>query len=291
MNSNEHEEEKVWLITGCSSGMGLEFARAALAAGYRVVATARKPSTLDELVDAYPETARAVELDVTCQDQVDAAFESTIKEFGRLDVLVNNAGYGYLSPIEEGDVSEVRAMFETNFFGLLAMTRAVIPYMRKRRSGQIIFNSSQAGLMSRPGTGYYSTTKYAVEALSEALFFELAPFDIKVTAIQPGPFRTDWAGRSMKTSKTQLDDYEKSVHARIAFAQDMDGAQPGDPVRAARAVIDLVRMESPPPQLLLGQIVLDTYREKLRSVQSMLDEWESVTLSTDFPPDSALDGD
>lgn len=159
MNSDESEEEKVWLITGCSTGMGREFARTALAAGYRVMTTARNTSTLDELIDEYPDTARAVELDVTNQDQVDAAFKTTVEEFGRLDVLVNNAGYGYLSPIEEGDLSEVRAMFETNFFGLLAMTRAVIPYMRERRSGQIIFNSSQAGLMSRPGTGYYSTTK------------------------------------------------------------------------------------------------------------------------------------
>lgn len=289
MNPKGPEEEKVWLITGCSSGMGREFARAALAAGYRVVATARKTSTLDEFVDEYPETARAVELDVTRPDQVEAAFDSTIKEFGRLDVLVNNAGYGYLSPIEEGDLSEVRAMFETNFFGLLAMTRAVIPYMRERRSGQIIFNSSQAGLMSRPGTGYYSTTKYAVEALSEALVFELAPFDIKVTAIQPGPFRTDWAGRSMKSSESSIGDYQESVHARMAFAKGMDGAQPGDPVRAAQAVIDLVRSENPPPQLLMGQIVLNAYREKMGSVQSMLDEWESLTLSTDYPADDAVD--
>lgn len=289
MKPDAREAEKVWLITGCSSGMGREFARAALAAGYRVVTTARNPSTLDEFVEAYPERARAIELDITRQDQVDAALEATLKAFGRLDVLVNNAGYGYLSPIEEGDEAEVRAMFETNFFGLLAMTRAVIPYMRERRSGQIIFNSSQAGLMSRPGTGYYSTTKYAVEALSEALVFELAPFNIKVTAIQPGPFRTDWAGRSMKSSSNPIGDYSDSVHARMNFARDMDGEQPGDPVRAAKAVVDLVRCERPPPLLLLGRIVLDTYRDKLRSVQAMLDEWEEVTLSADFPPSDSVD--
>ncbi|MGY8735904.1 MAG: oxidoreductase [bacterium] len=290
MNSDESEEEKVWLITGCSTGMGREFARTALAAGYRVMTTARNTATLDELIDEYPDTARAVELDVTNQDQVDAAFKTTVEEFGRLDVLVNNAGYGYLSPIEEGDLSEVRAMFETNFFGLLAMTRAVIPYMRERRSGQIIFNSSQAGLMSRPGTGYYSTTKYAVEALSEALVFELAPFGIKVTAIQPGPFRTDWSGRSMKSSESTIGDYADSVHARMAFARDMHGEKPGDPLRAALAVVDLVRAENPPPQLLLGRIVLETYRDKLSSIQSMLDEWESLTLSADFPAVGPPDG-
>ncbi|MAG33763.1 MAG: short-chain dehydrogenase/reductase [Deltaproteobacteria bacterium] len=277
------EEDKVWLITGCSSGMGREFARAALTAGYRVVTTARNPSTLDEFIAEFPEQARAIELDVTQHEQVSAAFETTLEEFGRLDVLVNNAGYSYLSSIEEGDEAEVRALFETNFFGLLAMTRAVIPHMRERRSGQIIFNSSQAGLMSRPGTGYYSTTKYAVEALSEALVFELAPFNIKVTALEPGPFRTDWAGRSMRSSTSTIDDYTDTVHARIAFARNMGGAEAGDPKRAARTVVDLVRSEAPPPKLLLGQLVLDHYREKLQSIQSMLEEWESVTLSADFP--------
>jgi len=278
------EEDKVWLITGCSTGMGREFAHAALQAGYRVVTTARNPSTLDEFVDEFPDRARAVELDVTRSDQIEAARDTALTEFGRLDVLLNNAGYGYLSPIEEGDEVEIRAMFETNFFGLLAMTKAVIPYMRERRSGQIIFNSSQAGLMSRPGTGYYSTTKYAVEALSEALVHELAPFNIKVTALEPGPFRTDWAGRSMKSSTNPIDDYADGVHARMAFARSMGGAEPGDPKRAARTVVDLVRSESPPPQLLLGKIVLDHYREKLRSVQASLEEWEGVTLGADFPP-------
>jgi NAD(P)-dependent dehydrogenase (short-subunit alcohol dehydrogenase family) len=177
-------------------------------------------------------------------------------------------------------------MFETNFFGLLAMTKAVLPHMRARKRGQIINNSSQAGLMSKPGTGYYSTTKYAVEALSEALFWELAPLGIRVTALEPGPFRTDWAGRSMKRVQNSIEEYDEIVHARADMIQQTDGTQPGDPKRAAKAVVDLVQCEHPPPQLLLGRIVLETYRDKLDSIRKMLDEWEEVTLGADFPSES-----
>lgn len=278
------EQEKVWLITGCSTGMGRAFALEALAAGYRVVATARDPGTLAELVDRHPDRARTLALDVTDRRQVDDAVGRTLAEFGQLDVLVNNAAYGYLAAIEEGDEDEVRAMFETNFWGTLATIRAVLPHMRSRRSGHIVNNSSQAGLMSKPGTGYYSTTKYAVEALSEVLVEELAPFGIRVTALEAGPFRTDWAGRSMKRARRPIADYE-SVHARTQMIAEMHGAQPGDPRGAARALIEIVRAEQPPRQLLLGKIVLDTYRGKLDTIRSMLDEWEELTLRADFAPD------
>ncbi|MFO0690370.1 MAG: oxidoreductase [Myxococcota bacterium] len=278
------EEDKVWLITGCSSGMGREFAFAALDAGYRVVTTARDPKTLQAFVEAHPERARALALDVTDKRQVEAVVAATIAEFGRIDVLVNNAAYGYLAAIEEGDEEDVRAMFETNFWGLLAMTRAVLPHMRRQRSGHIVQNSSQAGLMSKPGTGYYSTTKWAVEALTEALVEEVAPFGIRVSALEAGPFRTDWAGRSMKRSKTRIDDYV-AVHARAQMIADMDGQQPGDPRGAAWALLEVVRSPSPPRQLLLGKLVLDTYRAKLETIRAALDEWEAVTIQADFAPE------
>jgi NAD(P)-dependent dehydrogenase (short-subunit alcohol dehydrogenase family) len=278
------ETEKVWLITGCSSGMGREFAREALRCGYRVVATARDPDTLRELLAQHPDRARALALDVTDREQIESAVARTLAEFGRLDVLVNNSGYGYLAAIEEGDEADVRAMFETNFWGTLAMTRAVLPHMRSRRSGHIVNNSSQAGLMSKPGTGYYSATKYAVEALSEALAEELAPWGIHVTALEAGPFRTDWAGRSMKRARAPIAEYT-AVHARAQMIADMDGKQPGDPRGAARALVEVVRAERPPRQLLLGRIVLDTYRAKLDAVRSQLDEWEELTLRADGAPE------
>lgn len=279
------EEDKVWLITGCSTGMGREFAFEALRQGYRVVTTARDPKTLQEFVDRHPERARAVALDVTDKRQVADSVAKTLAEFGRIDVLVNNAAYGYLAAIEEGDEADVRAMFETNFWGLLAMTRAVLPHMRRQKSGHIVQNSSQAGLMSKPGTGFYSTTKWAVEALTEALVEEVAPFGIRVTALEPGPYRTDWAGRSMKRAKSQIADYD-AVHARAQMIADMDGKQPGDPRGAAAALIEIVRSKNPPRQILMGKLVLDTYRAKLDTIRASLDEWEDLTIRADYAPDN-----
>jgi len=282
--AKQAEEDKVWLITGCSTGMGREFALAALRAGYRVVATARNPDTLRDVVATRPERALALALDVTDRAQVEAVVARTLAELGRIDVLVNNAAYGYLAAIEEGDEEDVRAMFETNFWGSLAMIRAVLPHMRRQRSGHIVNNSSQAGLMSKPGTGYYSTTKWAVEALTEALAEEVEPFGIRVTALEPGPFRTDWAGRSMKRSKTKIADYG-AVHARAQMIADMDGTQPGDPRGAAAALIEVVRAERPPRQLLMGKLVLDTYRAKLDGIRASLDAWEDLTVRADFAPE------
>ncbi len=281
----ETPRDKVWLITGCSSGMGREIARAALERGYRVVLSARDPATLAELGARSPERSAAAALDVTDRAQIAAAVRLALERFGQIDVLVNNAGYGYLAALEEGDETELRAMFETNFWGLAAMTRAVLPHMRARRSGQIIHNSSQAGLMSYPGTAWYSTSKFAVEAFSEGLSRELAPFGIRVTAIEAGPFRTDWAGRSMKRASERIPDYAEIVWERARLIAEMDGKQPGDPVRAAAAVVALVECEAPPRQLLLGRGVLQAYRQKLAEVGAMLDAWESVTLGADFPPE------
>jgi len=262
--------DKVWFVTGCSTGMGRDIAIAALERGYRVVLTARDPSALAELHARHPDRSAVARLDVTDRTQIASAVRHANDVFGRIDVLVNNAGYGYVSAIEEGDEAEVRAMFETNFWGLLAVTRAVLP---------------QAGLMSFPGTAYYSTSKFAVEALSEGLSREVAPFGIKVTAVEAGPVRTDWAGRSMKRTPTRLADYAEVVGARAQLIADMDGKQPGDPVRAAAAIVALAECENPPRQLLLGRGVLAAYRQKLAEVSASLDAWEEVTLGAEFPSD------
>src|SRR5215468_2148085 len=262
--------DKVWFVTGCSTGMGRDIAIAALEQGYRAVLTARNPDALAEIHARFPQRSAVARLDVTDRAQIDAAVRCAREVFGRIDVLVNNAGYGYISAIEEGDEAEVRAMFETNFWGLLAVTRAVLPEMRARRSGQIINNSSQAGLMSYPGTAYYSTSKFAVEAFSEGLSREVAPFGIRVTAVEAGPVRTDWAGRSMKWNPTHLADYAGVVGARVQMIADMDGKQPGDPARAAAAIVALAECENPPRQLLLGRGVLAAYRAKLAEVSASL---------------------
>ena len=275
--------DKVWFVTGCSTGMGRDIAREALAQGYRVVLTARNPDALASLHEEYTSRSAVARLDVTDGAQIASAVRHARDVFGRIDVLVNNAGYGYISAIEEGDEAEVRAMFETNFWGLLAVTRAVLPEMRERRSGQIINNSSQAGLMSFPGTAYYSTSKFAVEALSEGLSREVAPFGISVTAVEAGPVRTDWAGRSMKHTPTVLADYAEVVGARAQLIAEMDGRQPGDPQRAAAAIVALAECDDPPRQLLLGRGVLAAYRARLAEVIASLDAWEEVTLSADFP--------
>lgn len=278
-------KQQVWLITGCSSGIGRDLALEVLGRGAQVAVTARNTAAVADIVERFPDSAIALTLDVCKQSDIDAAFTETLERFGRIDVLVNNAGYGYLSAIEEGDNEQLRTMFETNFFGLLAMTQKVLPFMRERRGGRILNISSQAGLMGNPGTGFYSSSKYAVEGLTEALSKEVAPFDIKVCSIQPGPFRTDWAGRSMQSNSSGLADYAEHVSSRISMIGEIDGRQPGDPKRAAVVIADVAEMENPPAQLLLGSVVLDTYKQKLAELSQQIDHYESITRSADYPPD------
>jgi NAD(P)-dependent dehydrogenase (short-subunit alcohol dehydrogenase family) len=277
-------QSPVWLITGCSSGIGREIAIAALEKKFRVVLTARNPETIEDLRARYPESAIVVALDVTDPEQIEAAIAAADRAFGGVDVLCNNAGYGYMAGIEEGDEAEVRAMFETNFFGPLATIRAVLPQMRRRRSGYIINISSQAGLMSNPGTAYYSATKFALEGLTEGLAREVKPFGIRVTAVEPGPFRTEWSGRSLKQIASPIADYAGTVGARRAGITDMHGKFPGDPRRAGQAIVALYDVAEPPLQLLLGGPVYHSYRAKLDGVVASLKAWETVTLATDFPP-------
>jgi NAD(P)-dependent dehydrogenase (short-subunit alcohol dehydrogenase family) len=209
--------------------------------------------------------------------------EQAEKRFGRIDVLVNNAGYGYLAAVEEGEDDEVRAMFETNFFALVAMTKRVLPGMRARGRGHIINISSVGGLVGNPSSGYYNATKFAVEGLSEALAKECAPLGIRVTAIEPGPFRTDWSGRSLRQPQEAMAAYAATAGARRAEITSKYGKQPGDPVRAAEAIIKVVESHSPPLNLILGKDGLNRVRVKLNQLMTSIDDWEAVTLGADFP--------
>ena len=271
----------VWLITGCSTGFGRELARALLRRGNGVVVTARNPATLDEF--AASENALVAALDVTQRSQIAEIIEQAERRFGQIDVLVNNAGYGYLSAVEEGEDDEVRAMFEANVFGLANMIKAVLPGMRKRGRGHIVNISSMGGLVGFPGVGYYNATKFAVEGLSEALAKETAPLGIKVTIVEPGPFRTEWAGRSLKTPKRAIADYAPSAGARRAAVQGNSGKQPGDPVRAAAAIIQAVESPEPPLHLLLGRPAYETTAAKFKEFSAEMEKWRGVSLGADFP--------
>jgi NAD(P)-dependent dehydrogenase (short-subunit alcohol dehydrogenase family) len=222
---------------------------------------------------------------VTVADSIHHAIAEAEKKFGRIDVLVNNAGYGYFGAIEEGEDAPVRTMFDTNVFGLIDMTKAVLPGMRKQRSGFIVNLSSIGGLVAFPGTGYYTATKHAVEALSEAMSQEVAPLGIKVLIVEPGPFRTDFAGRSINMSKTVIEDYDQTAGERRRATHARNGRQQGDPVRAAQAIIDVVGSPNPPLRLLLGAPALESARRKLDSLRADFDAWEETTLGADFPGD------
>jgi NAD(P)-dependent dehydrogenase (short-subunit alcohol dehydrogenase family) len=274
----------VWFITGCSTGLGYALAKRVLQDGQRCVASARDAASLAELVAPHPQAALAVPLDVTREDQREAAVARAEATFGRIDVLVNNAGYGYLAPIEACEDDELRAMFETNFFGLAALLRRVLPGMRARRSGHVINITSIGGLIGSAASGYYCASKFAVEGLTEALAVEAAPHGIKVTAVEPGPFRTDWAGRSLRVVRqAPFDAYADTFGARLAQIRDNSGRQAGDPARAAEAILKLVASPNPPLHLLLGRNGLERVRAKLTNFQRSIDEWETVTAGADFP--------
>jgi NAD(P)-dependent dehydrogenase (short-subunit alcohol dehydrogenase family) len=277
-------EQKVWFITGCSTGFGRILAEQLLAAGARVIATARKPESLKDLAAKYPDTAQTLALDVTQQASIDAAVKEALARFGRVDVLVNNAGYGVNGAIEEVTPEEYMPMYETNVFGLFRMTQALLPQFRKQRSGNIVMLSSIAGLVGSPGWGLYASTKFAVEGFSEALAGELAPLGVYVTLVEPGPFRTDFLGRSGVQAKKQIEDYEPAVAPARAFFANMAHKQPGDPAKACEAIVQAVNSAKPPVHLVLGKTALERFRGKLAQFQAEMAEWEEVTLATDFPP-------
>lgn len=277
------QQSPVWFITGCSTGFGRELARLVLERGWKAVVTARKPEQLKDLVAGHEENALALELDVTKPEQIKKAVQAAEQKFGQIDVLVNNAGYGYLAAIEEGEDDQIRAMFETNFFGLVAMTNAVLPGMRERKSGHIVNISSIGGLVSFGATGFYHATKYAVEGMSESLALEVAPLGIKVIIVEPGPFRTDWSGRSLLESKTVIADYDSTAGERRRSSRNNSGKQVGDPVRGAQAMIDAVESANPPLHLVLGKPALGLAHKKLEALKKDLDAWEATTLGADFP--------
>jgi NAD(P)-dependent dehydrogenase (short-subunit alcohol dehydrogenase family) len=271
-----------WLITGCSTGFGREIARAALQAGHSVVVTARQADAVQDLVDEFGDRAVAVGLDVTDAGQIAAAVSAADDAFGGIDVLVNNAGHGYLSAVEEGEDAEVRKLFDVNYFGAVDMIKAVLPAMRARGSGRIVNISSMTGLVANPPNAYYSSTKFALEAVTEALATEVRPLGIKVTAIEPGAFRTDWATRSMKESGTPIADYA-DVAARKDLIKQFADHLPGDPRKVAEAVLMVTELDEPPLRLLLGRDVLKAMRDKVTATLSSIDEWESVTRDVNFP--------
>lgn len=276
-------KDKVWLITGCSTGFGRELAKHVLESGYKAAVASRDTADVKDIVNAYPETAITVKLDVTKPDEIKAAVEETVAKFGKVDVLVNNAGIGYFGAIEESEEDEVRRMFEINFWGLANMTTAVLPLMRKQHSGNIVNVASIGGLVGFPAVGYYNATKFAVDGFSESLSKETAHLGIKVTVVAPSGFRTDWAGRSANNSKIVIEDYQDSAHKNKDAIRGYSGAQPGDPVRAAKAIVKAVEAEHPPLRLLLGVAALKGARNKLTELKKDFDTWADTTTGADFP--------
>jgi NAD(P)-dependent dehydrogenase (short-subunit alcohol dehydrogenase family) len=271
-----------WFITGCSTGLGRHLAEAVLARGYNAVVTARDAVKVQDLVDAYPNTGLALALDVTDDAQVTDAVQQAEERFGGLNVLVNNAGYGYRAAVEEGEEADVAKLFATNFFGPVAMIKAVLPGMRARRDGAIVNISSIGARISPPGSGYYSATKAALEAMSASLRKELKPLGITVTVVEPGGFRTDFAGRSLQQSRDAIADYADTAGRRRKEHDTAHGTQPGDPARAAQAIITAVEAPDSPFLLLLGKDALAGFRAVIDAQDNELEEWQELSLSTGF---------
>lgn len=274
---------KTWLITGCSSGIGRSLAQAVLEAGYNAVVTARDPEKLKDLISSFSETGVATALDVTKPDQIAAAVKLAQQRFGGVDVLVNNAGYGYRAAVEEGDDKDIADLFASTFFADVALIKAVLPAMRARRSGTILNISSIAGRWSNPGSGYYSAVKFAIEGMSDALRKEVEPLGIRVVVVEPGAMRTDFAGRSLKGAKTVIDDYANTVGPRRKENDKSSGTQPGDPARVARALIKIVESEKAPFRLLFGSDAVKIISTELDAQRKEIDDWKELSVSTDFP--------
>lgn len=279
MKTNKH---LVWMITGTSQGFGLELVRAALQRGDSVIATSRSP---DKVAAAFPKASDrllAILMDLRDMKKVSSAVQAGLTRFGRIDVLVNNAGHALIGAVEEASDAEIANVFETNVFGLLRVTRAVLPHFRERRSGHVVNLSSIGGLVGLPGFGIYNGTKFAVEGLSEAMAAEVAPLGIRVMIVEPGPFRTDFLGSSLALAGKKLSDYDQTSGQTRAATTTRHGNQPGDPARAAEAIIKAVTSENPPQHLVLGQFAYDRATAKLESLRKEIEAWREVTLATDF---------
>ena len=275
-------KHRVWFITGTSQGFGRELVRAALQRGDSVVATSRNPQAVAAAFSGAADRLLAASMDLRHLAEVSSVVESAVARFGRIDVLVNNAGYGVTGAVEEASETQIASIYDTNVFGLLRVTRAVLPYLRNQRSGHIVNLSSIGGLTGMPGWGIYNSTKFAVEGLSEALAAELAPLGIGVTIVEPGPFRTDFLGGSLEKAAQVLPDYEVTAGKTRAGAVERNGKQPGDPAAAADAIIQAVTSPNPPLHLLLGKFAYERFHQKLDAFRREMESWRELTLATDF---------
>ena len=282
--SESSTTSRVWLITGCSSGLGAALAAAVLARGQRVVATARNPDALDPLSAEFPDTCRALALDVTDASQVKSVVAQAGEAFGQLDVVVNNAGYGLVGAFEELGAEQIARNFATNFSGALEVIRAALPILRAQGSGRIVNISAAAVISNYAGFSIYDATKWALEGVSESLAAELKPLGIKVTMVQPGPFRTDFIARSLERAERHIADYDRTSGKFMRFLETMAGKQPGDPAKAAEAIIAAVESDTPPLRLVLGKYANEKARRKLADAERERAGWEHVGLPTDFTP-------
>jgi NAD(P)-dependent dehydrogenase (short-subunit alcohol dehydrogenase family) len=274
-----------WLITGCSTGLGRHLAKAVLQRGMNAVVTSRDVSQVQDIVADHKDAALALSLDVTNPQQVKDAVSEAARRFGAIDVLVNNAGYGYRAAVEEADEGDVDQLFATNFFGTVRMIKTVLPGMRARRSGTIINVSSIAGRRAMPGSAYYAASKFAIGGMSDGLRKEMAPLGIRVMVIEPGAFRTDFSGRSLQQSATRIADYDDTAGRRRKENDTSHGRQPGDPARAAKIIIDVVEGVDLPSRLLLGPDAVKIARDELDFQMAELEAWRRFAVATDFPSD------
>jgi NAD(P)-dependent dehydrogenase (short-subunit alcohol dehydrogenase family) len=273
---------KIYLITGVNSGFGKAFAEAALNAGHSVIGTVRHQQAKSEFERSVPGRAHAVVLDVTNFGAVEPAITSVMRTVGPVDVLIHNAGYGHEGIVEESPLDELIKQFNVNVFGAVAVIKSVLPVMRTRRSGHIINITSMAGLTTFPGVGYYSGSKFALETISATLAQEVKPFGVHVTAVAPGSFRTDWAGRSMIRSERAIADYDAVFDPVRRARATKSGKQSGDPAKAAQVILDLVEQDNPPVHLLLGKDAIQVVRERMTELANEISAWEAVSTSTDF---------
>ncbi|SCX72276.1 Short-chain dehydrogenase [Pseudomonas sp. NFACC32-1] len=272
---------KTLFITGVSSGLGNALAREALAAGHRVIGTVRSDAALQAFEALAPDRAHGVILDVTEFDRIDSVVAATQASHGPVDVLVNNAGYGHEGIFEESPLQEMRRQFDVNVFGAVAVTKAFVPYFRERRAGHILNITSMGGTITMPGISYYCASKFALEGISDTLSKELLPFGIFVTAVAPGSFRTDWAGRSMQRTPRSIADYDASFDPVRKAREEKSGKQLGDPRKAAQAMLQVIASATPPAHLLLGSDALSLVREKLSRTAREIDQWETLSRSSD----------
>jgi NAD(P)-dependent dehydrogenase (short-subunit alcohol dehydrogenase family) len=277
-----NKEPRIWLITGVSGGLGRALAKEAASNGDIIFGTLRKTEQIRAFNELVPGKTFGLELDVNNQVQMHSVIQHILNKHNRLDILVNNAGYGLFGAIEELSMEEARMQMETNFFAVLALTQAVLPVMRKQRSGHIVQISSMSGLRANSGTGLYNASKFALEGMSEALAIEIQPLNIHLTLVEPGPFLTDWAGASSVSAKNKIADYEQSSGLRLKLLQGSSGKQPGDPAKGAKAILLAINSGHPPLRLVLGKVALDAIRDKFKTVEEEFSKWEDVSLNTSF---------